>query len=211
MLNKMIPVFLMLFAGSALAADISKTYDLEPFTGIETEGDYEIELMAGTTQKVMASSNEKTLKRLKMKVSNGILNIDMKSSDTWFSDDNDDIKITINVKELNQLDISGSVDLKATGISGKELKIDISGSSDMNLAGTVDNLIFDIAGSADIEAGKLVAKNIKVEVAGSADLEVNAIDSLDSKISGSGEISYVGSPTKVNTRVAGSGTIKKKG
>ena len=63
----------VLFSTSVFAADISKSFDLPTFTGIDVGGHYDIEMVVGSEQKVTASSNHKTIKRLELSVANGKL------------------------------------------------------------------------------------------------------------------------------------------
>ncbi|HQV37276.1 MAG TPA: DUF2807 domain-containing protein, partial [Flavobacterium sp.] len=64
------------------------------------------------------------------------------------------------------------------------------------------------AGSGDIKAFELVSENAKVNVSGSGDIKVNCTEFIEARVAGSGDIEYKGNPKKVDTKVAGSGTIK---
>ncbi|MBP6585664.1 MAG: DUF2807 domain-containing protein, partial [Flavobacterium sp.] len=48
----------------------------------------------------------------------------------------------------------------------------------------------------------------KVNVSGSGDIKVNCTEFIEARVAGSGDIEYKGNPKKVDTKVAGSGTIK---
>ena len=65
-----------------------------------------------------------------------------------------------------------------------------------------------MAGSGDIKAIELVSENAKVNVSGSGDIKVNCTEFIEARVAGSGDIEYKGNPKKVDTKVAGSGTIK---
>jgi len=85
----------------------------------------------------------------------------------------------------------------------------MSGSGDITLNGTAKNFEATISGSGDIKAYGLEADNVEATVSGSADIKVTANKMLKARVSGSGDISYRGNPTKVDTKASGSGDISK--
>jgi hypothetical protein len=60
---------------------------------------------------------------------------------------------------------------------------------------------------AYVQAANLQADIVKIGIQGSGNVDVNSIDALTAEINGSGNIKYIGTPSKLNTRVRGSGTI----
>ncbi len=53
------------------------------------------------------------------------------------------------------------------------------------------------------------ATQCAVRISGSGNVEINVKDELDATISGSGSVSYKGSPSKVNSNASGSGKVRK--
>jgi hypothetical protein len=49
---------------------------------------------------------------------------------------------------------------------------------------------------------------VAVSIAGSGDARVNATESIDARVAGSGDVTYSGHPHDVNRRVSGSGSIE---
>ncbi|WP_278021592.1 GIN domain-containing protein [Flavobacterium ginsengisoli] len=55
----------------------------------------------------------------------------------------------------------------------------------------------------------LKSKVVEANVSGSGNSKVACDESLTARVSGSGNIRYVGNPEKKDTKVSGSGTISK--
>jgi hypothetical protein len=104
--------------------------------------------------------------------------------------------------------VSGSGDLRIERATIGTLVTEIAGSGDMSFTGRADEARYAIAGSGDVRAGSLVAKKVVVSISGSGDAEVNATESLDASVSGSGDIRYAGHPSFVGRHVHGSGDIE---
>ncbi|MGB0929532.1 MAG: head GIN domain-containing protein [Chitinophagales bacterium] len=138
------------------------------------------------------------------------------------------MKVYVSAKRLQGVYLSGSGDVEGSGITATNFKVSIAGSGDLTIgvdahnieakiAGSGDMLLkgstgdFDIsiAGSGDIEAFGLKARSSTIRIAGSGDCQVNVSESLDVKISGSGNIEYKGNPSNVNKNISGSGNVDK--
>lgn len=115
----------------------------------------------------------------------------------------------ISVSDLRKITVTSSGDVDASKLDGEALSASNSGSGNIRLAGQVGELTVAIDGSGNLDATKLSAKRAKVAVNGSGGAAVNVSDELDAKISGSGDISYLGLP-KITSQVSGSGSIKPK-
>lgn len=103
--------------------------------------------------------------------------------------------------------IAGSGDLHIDSAQVGTFALSIAGSGDVVIAGTADEARFGIDGSGDVDARNFAAKKVAVRIAGSGDARVNATESIDASVAGSGDITYSGHPREVSRSVAGSGSI----
>lgn len=119
------------------------------------------------------------------------------------------IRYRVGVKELTAVGVSGSADIRASGVQAGRLVVRISGSGNVRLAGTAKELDVQITGSGDCEAAGLRCKSAKVVVSGSGGATVDAAEKLDATITGSGSVRYTGDPA-VQQRVTGSGSVSPR-
>ena len=106
--------------------------------------------------------------------------------------------------------IAGSGDLQIDSAQLGSFSLSIRGSGDVTVVGHADDAHYSIEGSGDISAADLVAHRVQVRIAGSGDAKVNATDSIDASVAGSGDVTYSGHPHDVSRRVAGSGSVEAR-
>jgi len=140
----------------------------------------------------------------------------------------EDIKVTLVVPNINELSLSGIVDVKTpntlnfsnfsievSGVANIDLKIksqkfqlDASGVLKGDVTGETTALNLDISGMVDLDASGLVSTNCEVDISGMGSAEVNVIENLDASVSGMGKIAYTGHP-RVHANTSGIGRIKR--
>lgn len=102
--------------------------------------------------------------------------------------------------------ISGSGDVRLDDVAARSVDVEIRGSGTASLEGTTDELAVRIPGSGDVAGADLVARDATVEIRGSGTVTVHATGTLDARISGSGDVRYLGDP-EVTSDVRGSGDV----
>ena len=109
------------------------------------------------------------------------------------------------------LSVSGAGDIKVESVFADELEVRISGLGSVFMdAGKVDRQDIGISGSGTFEAGDLLSQKTEIRISGLGNAEVWVEDELNAKISGSGDISYFGSPS-VRQDISGIGSLHSKG
>lgn len=216
-------------SGSAfLTKKISETttIQLSPFSKIETNGGFEIELVQGSEESITIEASKSDLEYLKTDVKNGKLSV-------WVDKtlQLNKFKLTIRFKNIEEIVVNGGVSLKSKNdircdylkikvFGGAEIKLPVfsqtidvalSGGTSADFNGKVTNSIFTLNGAGKIDAEKLVSDSVKIEIAGAGYAVVYASKSIDASISGVGSIQYTGNPAKVKSEIAGIGTIEEKG
>ena len=88
------------------------------------------------------------------------------------------------------------------------MKARLQGSGDIVLTGSAPKQRAVISGSGDIHNFGLNSGEAITEIVGSGDIEVLVQERLDVRISGSGSVSYKGTPTDINSTIVGSGNIR---
>jgi len=193
-------------------------------------GWFDVDLVSGKEGELTLEGESNLLEHIKTEVKNGTLlikvekGVNLKPS-SWGKG----IRITVPVESISSVSLSGSGDIVgkttlaandfSTRISGsgdvsltvnaKSVNAALSGSGDINLSGKTTDLDIQVSGSGDVKAYELEADFVTVAVSGSADVRVTANESIQARVSGSGDISYRGNPKKIDSKSSGSGDISK--
>ena len=118
-------------------------------------------------------------------------------------------RITITVPRLSAFALRGSGDAVIDGVNGSELALALSGSGNVQARGRSGSLSVAINGSGDVDTSGLVAGSAAVAISGSGDAIVRTNGALTGVIRGSGTVHYIGRPTPIAVRVAGSGSVSR--
>jgi len=200
------------------------------YDAVALAGWFDVDLVDGKEGELILEGESNLLEYIVTEVKDGQLTIKVKKGvnlkpSSW----DDGIRITVPIKTIDAVKLSGSGDIVGkttiktnnfkTALSGsgdvtlavecETIDTSMSGSGDINLSGSARDFEVSISGSGDIRAYDLEADNVDATISGSADIEVTATKMLKARVSGSGDISYRGNPKKVDTKASGSGDISK--
>ena len=204
------------------------TRPVSGFTSIDLAIPADVKLVQGSTEGLALETDDNIAPLIETVVEKGQLIIRMQKKTGSIS--TKVLRMTVNVRTIEQLDVSGSGNITADKLQAPQLKCNIAGSGDMRIgdleastlrisiagsgdflaSGKTDTLEGSIAGSGDINTQSLSANAVKVTIAGSGDAAVWAKKTLKVSIAGSGDVSYFGD-AEVNKSIAGSGSIRHLG
>lgn len=119
------------------------------------------------------------------------------------------IRYTVTVKDLAGIEVSGAGKVSASQIHTAAIGVSISGAGSAVLSGEVENENVTISGAGNCDASQLAAKSAEIAVTGAGNTVVQVSDSLDARISGMGNVEYIGNP-KVSQTVSGLGRVRKR-
>lgn len=189
---------------------ITETVKVESFDSIDLDGAARLEITIGQPASVVISGSEKSVRRVDAKVSGDTLRIKSRAKDWVIRNDNARLTFQITLPRLKSLELEGGNDVHVTGFAGGETKIRASGALNMNADGHLEKLTMRMSGAGHADLSKLVTDEARVTVDGVGSVIVNPRESLDATMNGVGAIFYTGSPSHVNTRMNGLGTIGKR-
>jgi len=169
-----------------------------------------LEIVLGDTEKLTLSGDDNVLPAIETTVEHGDLRIRFRERGNLNVRLKAPLRMTLAVKSIDAIAISGSGDVVANGLDARKLAVSIAGSGNITLGGKAQSLDAQIAGSGDVRAGKLEAKSASVSIAGSGDATLWARESLHASIAGSGDVRYYGDPN-VQRSVMGSGNVRRVG
>ena len=183
----------------------SETRTVSGFDYVELKGSGNVEISFGTTESVTVKGDDNILPLIETSVLGDTLVINTKPFTTMTTAN--EIKISITMKSLQGLTLSGSGNIDVAGVNGKSIVVEMPGSGNITVNGTSDSVTIRLPGSGNIFCEGLKTQSATVTMDGSGNITVFASNLLDASIRGSGSIHYFGNPTQVKTNVTGSGTI----
>lgn len=200
------------------------------YDGVALAGWFDVDLVGGKEGELTLEGESNLLEYVKTEVKNGTLVIKVeKGVNLRPSNWGKGIHITVPVESISEVSLSGSGDIagqttiKSNSFSARiagsgdmalmveteRVEAALSGSGDITLSGRTTDFDVQVSGSGDIKAYELEAEHVTAAVSGSADIKVTANQSIDARVSGSGDIHYRGNPKKINSKSSGSGDISR--
>lgn len=212
---------------------ITSHLSIENFVGVDLAFANNVIIRQGTSQDVKVTGHSNIIEKLKTDVLDNIWEIDLEEGIY----ENYELLVEITVPNLNTLIISGSGNMTIDGFNEQigNLVIDISGSGqmifnsfegitnlDVTIGGTgsfianqdistLENLTIDIIGSGNYLGYNISAKNCEVNVSGAGNAEITVTNNLIVIISGSGNVSYLGTPISIIQELIGIGILINAG
>jgi hypothetical protein len=206
------------------------TRNTSEYDGIKCSGSFDYILVRGTEGSIKIEGEENLLEYIITEVKNNNLIVKEKDNMNLRTSWNKSIKITIPFKDINNLSLTGSGDVKnedlltsndldisLTGsgdivlnIKSSNTKANVTGSGDVTLKGATNSLKASVTGSGNFNGIDLESIDTDVLVTGSGDAKVVCNGNFKARVAGSGDIQYIGNPKTEDTKVAGSGDITYK-
>ena len=208
---------------------ISEKRTTTNYDKIAVSGFFDVQLVSGKEGDIIIKGEENLLPHIKIEVVNQELKITTEKNKYISTSNGKNIIITVPFENINQVSLTGSGDISTKNtietnsfvakligsgdlklnVECKNLEVNLNGSGDIVLVGKTENINSTLNGSGDIKATNMKSKNATVTVSGSGDNSVYCTESIYARVSGSGDIKYSGDPKKKDTKVNGSGDIKK--
>lgn len=208
---------------------ITKVISVSSYDKIEVSGFFDINLTKGEPGSISIEVEENLVDYIEVEVVNGELRIGQEKGKYIVPSRSKGITIAVPFKEMNRVSLVGSgsikseeiinqqiFDSKLSGsgvidltINANEATAKVTGSGNLNLKGDTEKFNCAITGSGKINASALESKQVNASVTGSGDCKVFCKESLEARATGSGDIIYYGNPTKKDTKITGSGDIRK--
>jgi hypothetical protein len=176
------------------------------FSAVELSGSGHLVIEKGGSESLSITADDNLLQYLETEVRGRTLTLGQK--DGVNVNPSKDIVFRLTVKDLDNIDISGSGSADAKGLQGDKMTVGVSGSGAISLEGTVNDLDVNISGSGQYHGRGMNSKRARVDISGSGGAVLAVSEKLNATVSGSGSIDYIGDP-QVQQDVSGSGSIRK--
>lgn len=189
---------------------VSETRDVATFDTISVEGAAKLQITIGEPLAVVIHGHEKAVRRVATEVRDGTLHIKSRPKDWLIRNSNARLTLQITLPRLQSLRLEGGNDVNVAGFAGGSTEIAAAGAVHIQADGHLEQLTVHLSGAGHADLSKLAANAATVTVDGVGSVIVNPRDSLDATMNGVGAILYTGSPSRVNTRMNGLGTIGQR-
>jgi hypothetical protein len=180
--------------------------NVSDFDEVELRGVGNLTIEQTGSESLSVEAQEDVLPKITSKVVNNRLIIGPKPHTTIHT--TEPINYTLTVKDLSALNVLGSANVRAEGISNDRMAVTISGAGDVRMSGKADEQEITILGFGHYQAGELESKVVNIDVMGSGSAIVNVSEKLNAEVSGIGSVEYIGDPT-VEREVSGLGQVRK--
>jgi len=210
---------------------VSETCEAAGFTAVDMRTVGRVVISQSGAESLALRGPDNVVPLIQTSVQGGVLVIEMEE-ETFVTEmhESNVLTLTIGVKDLSALTVSGVGDVKMNGLTASRLKLDMSGAGRVALSGlSVENLTLTLGGAGDVTlsgeatsaailiggAGKIDAAGLKVQTAnidlnGLGDATLWVTEKLTGSISGAGNVEYYGDPA-TDLKTTGLGVFKSLG
>lgn len=174
----MTTVFIILLAPPALAETIAKTYPIKDFSEFVAGGNTSIEINQDGTEYLRVEADAEVMRRVKVDQSGNRVSIWVESDGKffgWFGNNNDPVRITLRVKQLEYLELSGGSRARVGDLQGETFQFSASGAGDADFATlSVAQLKMDLSGAGNARIGSVNSQEQDYDLSGAADVEIKS-------------------------------------
>lgn len=216
-----------------------KTLELPEFKAIYVNSNYTVILKQTNKQEVIVEALPEFLTVSEFKVENGILMINMErkqetaSKSIWAKIDdiklNPTMKVYVSMKNVTELRVNGGGKIQSENsiaadqltlglagggmldvdIKGNNVTVEVSGSGTLTLRGYATAINAVVSGSGNLKGFDCPLETANIKISGSGNAELNATNSADAYVYGSGSVKLKGNTKTMMKKVYGSGTVDR--
>ncbi|WP_316810206.1 head GIN domain-containing protein [Pedobacter heparinus] len=205
---------------------VSRTLAVKSFDRIKVEGAIQLVMVQDSSYKIQIAADSNIIAYVKADVSGDELKLKL-DDDKYCGTDS--IMIRAGIGELRALKLDGAVKAAGEGrIYADDLELSFSGAADVQLdlsarkvvtrVDGVGKILFSgqagvhdlkINGTARVEAFDFIVGVYNIDTDGTGKANINVLNELKVKTSGSSEIYYKGNPKKVDEKKSGATKLEK--
>lgn len=213
---------------SASGNVVSQEREVSGFDQVELRSFGNLTIEQGETESLTIEADENVIDHLTAEVQDGKLILSTENEINFVN--TGDVRYTLTVKDLKQVNLTGFGNIDIDGLQTDQMTVNLSGSGNLNLhdlqaqsfeltisgfgsadvSGSAPEQMISISGSGNYTGKDLQSADTKVVVSGFGSATVSASNTLDVRITGSGNVDYYGKP-EVTQTITGFGKLSSKG
>jgi hypothetical protein len=162
---------------AALAQQQAREYPIKDVTEFVSGGNTVIEISQSETEYLRVEADESVMGRVKVDQTGKRLSLWVKSGNggffDWFVHGKEQVKVTLHVKQLTYLELSGGAQANIGTLMGNELDLEANGAAQLNFAQlTMGRVNMELSGAANIVIKSIDAQTQKYEISGASAVEI---------------------------------------
>ena len=181
---------------------VSQKREVGSFESVHIASVIDATIITGV-QNVSLEANDNIVDLVKTEVVDNILYIDLEDGNYG------EISINFSISNpvLNELSTVGVNNVVVSELNqSEELTLNIEGVGNIQMNGSINELIVNSGGSSNLEAFDFLANTCEVNLTGVGNIQVTVADKMFGALSGVGNILYKGSP-EIDVDITGVGNI----
>lgn len=199
-------LFISVLHGSGVEG--TEVRKLSGATQVILEGAGDVVLKQGDQESITITTDQNLLSYVDTEVEGTVLRLGFRRGMSYQSSLG--IRMEVTLKDLRNVSLTGTGNIRGTGLQLESLLVRLEGTGDVALGGTADSMEVRLSGTGSVRALGMSAARVDVDLAGVGNAEVWARESLVARLSGVGNILYGGQPGEVHAQVSGLGSITAK-
>ncbi len=205
---------------------VTEDRDINAFHTIDVGGAVDVYVHHSTEHRVEVTTDENIVEYVKTEVKGDRLVIKTEANLRKYKQ----LIVNVYTPQLNRVEVSGATDMwikdgfesdefeisasgasniSAEGLSAKSIVAKASGATDITLSGSCEMIRVDASGSSDVVARSIESVMAKVHASGASDISISASKSIEGSLSGSSDLEYYGSPSRVEVSTSGASDVSK--
>jgi hypothetical protein len=190
-------VMTALTAPAALAEMVAKTYPVKDFTEFVTGGNTSVELSQDGTEYLRVEADAEVMQRVKVDQSGKRVSVWVKSDSNffnWFGNSDDPVRITLRVKQLVYLEVSGGARAIVGDLQGEKFQLNASGAGNANFATlNATFLKMELSGAANVRINNVNSQEQDFGLSGASNVDIkSASNSQELDVNASGASNFRG-------------------
>lgn len=183
----------------------SQKREIAPFTAIETQGAFTIEVTCQKGLSLEVEGDDNVLPFVTAEVHANVLHL--KNSKGYSV--SEPVKIKISVPNLDGVSVSGAGKIDIKEMKNDSFQIDATGAPYITVSGNTGVVNIESSGAGKIDTNNLRAARGVVESNGASIIDLYVADQLDVTVSGPSTVTYKGDPV-VNKNINGPGRVERR-
>lgn len=194
-------------ASAQQGADAKRDYNLKGFEKVDASAGVNVIVRQGPYS-VHAESQNGDLSRLKVDVRGDTLVVGREQNWFGWSGRGPRYTVTVSAPDYRGFDASSGSNIDGSGLSLKNLTVEVSSGADVEIAGTCADLHLSVSSGANFDGGNLRCETASVDASSGANADAFASRSAEGEASSGADITFHGKPVNFSKDTSSGGSVR---